>query len=112
MVLPEIYGLQLAPGALVVLSSCESGLGREHPGREVTSLASAFHAAGASSVISTLWPVDDVAQAELFPAFYRELSAGAGRGAALAKAKRALRARPTTAHPYYWSGIYLLGDPR
>jgi CHAT domain-containing protein len=112
LAVPEIYGLQLAPGALVVLSSCESGLGREHPGREVTSLASAFHAAGASSVISTLWPVDDAAQSRLFPEFYRDLRHGDGRGAALAEAKRTLRAQPSTSHPFYWSGIYLLGDPR
>ena len=81
-------------------------------GREVTSLASAFHAAGASSVVATLWPVEDDAQAALFPVFYRQLTAGASRGAALAAAKRSLCANPASASPFYWSGIYLLGDPR
>jgi CHAT domain-containing protein len=110
--LREIFGLQLAPGALVVLSSCESGTAQDHPGREVTSLAYAFHAAGATSVISTLWPIDDAAQSQLITAFYQGLGKGLSRAGALSEAKRALRSQPATAHPFYWAGLYLLGDPR
>ena len=110
--LREIFGLQLAPGALVVLSSCQSGLAQDHPGREVTSLAYAFHAAGATSVVSTLWPIDDQAQSQLIPTFYKSLAGGMSRAQALSEAKRSLRSQPATAHPYYWAGLYLLGDPR
>ncbi len=108
--LEKIYGLSLARGALVVLSSCRSATGEEAPGREVTSLASAFNIAGASTVIASHWEVDDAATAELFSAFYRHLRAGVGRGEALRRARQEVaRTHP---HPYYWAGFSLFGNPR
>lgn len=108
--LEKIYGLSLARGALVVLSSCRSARGEEAPGREVTSLASAFNIAGASTVIASHWEVDDTATAELFSLFYRHLKAGVGRGEALRRARQEV-AR-TYPHPYYWAGFSLFGSPR
>ena len=109
LTLSEIYGLSLSPGCLVVLSACQSGLGEKDPGDEPASLATAFSVAGAGTVISSLWEVDDKATAELFGQFYRELKAGKSRLQALESAKRACRAKYP--HPYYWAGFTLLGSP-
>ena len=110
--LKDIYGLQLQPGSLVVLSSCESGLGQNQPGKEVASLGSAFRAAGASSVVSTLWPIDDQATRSLMHEFYQALAAGAGRSQALALAKRRVASSNGFKHPFYWAAPFLTGDPR
>jgi CHAT domain-containing protein len=62
----------------VVLSSCESGLPQDNPGPEPICLAQAFQLAGASSVVASLWPVDDEATLRLFQGFYRHLRGGTG----------------------------------
>jgi CHAT domain-containing protein len=107
--LEKIYGLSLSRGALVVLSSCRSALGESDPGREVTSLASAFNIAGASTVIASHWEVDDEVTQRLFVSFYRHLLAGNPRGQALRLARQEL-AR-TNPHPYYWAAFSLFGSP-
>lgn len=112
LTLQEIYSLRLAHGALVVLSACRTGVGESEPGRAVTSLGSAFRVAGASTVVSSLWPVDDDATRDLLVAFYRGLAAGLGRGEALRRAKAEIAARPQYHSPYYWAGFTLWGDPR
>ena len=110
--LQEIYSLRLARGALVVLSACRTGVGEIEPGRAVTSLGSAFRVAGASTVVSSLWPVDDDATRDLLVAFYRGLAAGLGRGEALRRAKAEIAAQPRYHSPYFWAGFTLWGDPR
>lgn len=110
--LKDVYGMQLQKGSLVFLSSCQSGIGQEQPGREVASFCSAFRAAGSSSVIASLWKVDDLATRVLIQAFYRELAQGVGPGQALAAAKRELALDPRFKHPYYWAPFFLSGDPR
>ncbi len=108
--LEKVYGLSLPSGALVVLSSCRSALGEAQPGREVTSLASAFKIAGASTVIASHWEVDDEVTRELFESFYRHLAQGRPRGEALRLARReTARQHP---HPYYWAAFSLYGNPR
>lgn len=108
--LEQIYGLSLRAGALVVLSSCQSALGEKDPGREVTSLASAFNVAGASTVIASHWEVDDAVTAQLFTSFYGHLAQGKGRGEALRLARREVaKAHP---HPYYWAAFSIFGDTR
>lgn len=107
--LGQIYGLSLPRGALVVLSSCRSALGEAAPGREVTSLASAFAIAGASSVIASHWEVDDQATGFLFQAFYGALKEGKSRGEALRRARRETARR--FPHPYYWAAFSLFGSP-
>jgi CHAT domain-containing protein len=94
----------------VVLSSCRSALGESSPGREVTSLASAFNIAGASSVIASHWEVDDQVTSELFQAFYEHLGRGQSRGQALRLARRQIAAKHP--HPYYWAAFSLFGNPR
>lgn len=108
--LGQVYGLRLKPGAMVVLSSCQSAVGASaNPGREVTSLASAFGTAGASTVIASRWKVDDQSTTDFFSFFYRALLNGKSRGQALRQAQLdMMQVRP---HPYFWAGFSLFGDP-
>lgn len=110
--LGEVYGIPLKKSTLVTLSSCESALGEDNPGREFASLASAFTAAGASSVVASLWRVEDEATSRLFEEFYRNLRLGKSRAESLRLAKIKLIDDPKTSHPYYWGGFILMGDWR
>ncbi len=95
---------------LVVLSGCESAGGRARSGEGVAGLTSAFLAAGAKTVVATLWPVDDATTARLMARFYDELARGRTTGEALAAAQRWTREQPATAHPFHWAGFVLIGD--
>jgi CHAT domain-containing protein len=110
--LGEIYGLALPETRLVVLSSCQSALGSDNPGREFASLASAFMVAGAPAVIASLWRADDASSALLFKEFYGNLKKGMGKAESLRQAKIALKGNAATASPHYWSSFILLGDWR
>ena len=108
--LEQLYGLELKPGSLVFLSSCQSAVGERNPGKEVTSLASAFSIAGASTVVATRWKIDDTATVDFVFNFYQALLNGKSRGEALRSAElQVAKKRP---HPYYWAGFSLFGDPR
>jgi len=96
----------------VVLSSCQSALGSDNPGREFASLASAFTVAGAPTVIASLWRVDDASTGLLFSEFYRNLKRGMGKTEALRQAKLSLKGKAMTASPHLWSPFILLGDWR
>ncbi len=109
LTLKQIHELKLAPGCLVALSACESGLGQEHAGSEPVSLATAFSGAGAQAVVSGLWRVDDEATELLFSSLYAALKAGRSPGEALQEAQNATRGRYP--HPYYWAAFSLLGWP-
>jgi len=78
---------------LVVLSACETGVHAIHPGDELEGLAHAVLAAGAASVLVSLWPVDTVATAELMRAFYDEWLGGVSKAMALQRACAQLRGR-------------------
>jgi CHAT domain-containing protein len=109
LTLHDIYGLHLELGPLVVLSSCSSGLGQSSPGAEPISLATAFASAGAQSVLSALWTVDDEQTRQLFTRFYTELA----RGATPLDALRAGQAECHKAHPesHDWAAFVLSGNP-
>ncbi|MCE1248721.1 MAG: CHAT domain-containing protein [Firmicutes bacterium] len=110
--LGEIYGIHLPASSLVVLSSCESALGDDAPGAEFASLGTAFGMAGASSVIASLWKVEDSSCSVLFSEFYKNLKMGKSRSESLRLAKLKLLSSPATAHPYYWGAFILTGDWR
>jgi hypothetical protein len=103
----EIAALDLR-GRMVVLSACESADGALLSGEGPLSLARAFFAGGAGTVVATRWPLRDDDAAFMMDRFYRELGSGGGAGAALRRARRdAIAAgRPASA----WAGIVLLGD--
>ena len=108
--LHEIYNLQLNAD-LVVLSACETGLGKEIKGEGLIGLTRGFMYAGAPRVIASLWNVDDLATAELMKLFYqRMLKDGMPAGAALRSAQLELSRQKRWASPYYWAGFVLHGE--
>jgi CHAT domain-containing protein len=109
--LSDIYGLKLSAD-LVVLSSCDSGLGKDLSSEGIIGLPRAFLRAGASSVIATLWKVDDQATAELMTYFYARLRQGKGPASALHESQVRLSQDPRWSHPYYWAAFVLQGDYR
>ena len=110
--LNDIFRLQLS-AELVVLSGCETGLGRQLRGEGLVGLTRAFMYAGAPRVVSSLWQVDDQATAQLMTGFYRHMLSGGKRpAAALRAAQRELAADPRWASPYFWAGFVLHGDWR
>lgn len=105
--LSEIAGSP-ALAEVVVLSACETFSGPLFRGEGVSGLARAFLTTGTRSVIATQWPVGEP-NVELMRSFYRELARGADIRSALAKAKREMRNRVSTAHPLFWAGTILVG---
>lgn len=104
----DILDLDLRQTDLVVMSSCQSGIGDPGPGDGVQGLRRAFRAAGAESVVSSLWKVPDEATSELMRAFYQRLLARQPRSKALHEAKREMFARYPGA-PLRWAGFVLDG---
>ncbi len=104
--LNEIATSRLA-ARLVVLSACETALGRLYEGEGPMGLARAFLASGARNVVATRWPVGAPA-ADLMAVFYRRLAAGASPASALREAMLALRRNPATANPFFWAGFLLI----
>lgn len=108
--LEDIYNLRLNAD-LVVLSGCETALGREVRGEGLVGLTRGFFQAGAIRVVASLWPVQDRATAELMSHFYRAmLRDGQSPAAALREAQLALSRDRRWADPYFWAGFILLGD--
>src|SRR6266540_4341399 len=108
--LHEIYNLQLNAD-LVVLSACETGLGKEIKGEGLIGLTRGFMYSGAPRVVASLWNVDDLATAELMKLFYqRMLKDGLPAGAALRAAQVELSRQKRWASPYFWAGFVLHGE--
>lgn len=143
----EVFHLKLNAD-LVVLSACQTGLGKQLGGEGMVGLSTSFFFAGTSTVVMSLWKVDDLATALLMQRFYSNLFKGQAKADALHEAKDWLRtltsgqleelvkadenlaavsrgfgkvqtspkgaeieARPF-AHPHYWAGFVLTGDPQ
>jgi CHAT domain-containing protein/tetratricopeptide (TPR) repeat protein len=110
--LHEIYNLRLNAD-LVVLSGCQTALGKDVRGEGLIGLTRGFMYAGASRVIASLWGVDDRATAELMKRFYRGMLSQRMRPAAALKAAQTeLRAERGWQAPYYWAAFTLEGDWR
>jgi len=108
--LPDIYALHLNAD-LVVLSACETALGRDIRGEGLLGLTQGFLYAGTKGVVASLWPVADRTTAELMRQFYDHMLRDGMRPAeALRRAQLAIAADPDWRHPYYWSAFVLLGD--
>ena len=95
-------------GALVTLSACETGRTEVLGGDEVVGLSRGFLYAGASTLIQSLWRVEDAATADLMRRFYSELSGGCPPGAALRAAQRGLL--EAGAQFFVWAPFQLLGS--
>jgi CHAT domain-containing protein len=108
----EVFNLRLG-SPLVMLSACETGLGRERRGEGVIGLTRAFMYAGAPTVGVSLWSVGDKSTAELMPEFYRRLLAGQeGAPAAMRASQLAMIAGKRYSAPFYWSPFVIVGDWR
>jgi CHAT domain-containing protein/Tfp pilus assembly protein PilF len=110
--LEDIYNLDL-PADLVVLSACQTGLGKDVKGEGLVGLTRGFMYAGASRVVASLWNIDDVATAELMGRFYREMEqAGMRPAAALRQAQVQMWQQRRWSAPYYWAAFQIHGDWR
>ncbi|WP_299107090.1 CHAT domain-containing protein [uncultured Tenacibaculum sp.] len=99
---------------LVILSACETNLGEIKKGEGTLSLARAFFNAGANSVISTLWKVNDGSTSEIMNNFYENLRNHQSKNEALNNAKRNYLKNHSLAEksPYYWASFVLIGDTK
>lgn len=110
---PELYNLKLPATELVVLSACQTGLGREVRGEGVVGLTRGFMYAGAPRVIVSLWSVNDRSTADLMKHFYEAMLAKGQRpAAALRSAQLQLMRVKQWKSPYYWAAFGLQGEWR
>ncbi len=110
LMLPDIYNLDLSAD-MVVLSACETALGKDIQGEGMVGITRGFMYAGASRVVASLWKVDDAATAELMSRFYRGiLREGLQPSVALRKAQVALWKQKRWSFPYYWAGFVMQGE--
>lgn len=102
----DLYNLSLSAD-LVTLSACETALGKVATGDDVVGFTRGFLYAGARSLISSLWQVDDEATRDLMVNFYTNLSR-MSKDEALRQAQ--LKAKKQYPHPYYWAAFLLTGS--
>lgn len=102
----KLYSLNL-DADLVTLSACETGLSRIANGDDLVGLTRGFLYAGSSSIVASLWKVDDLATSELMTFLYEELGKTSKREA-LRKAQ--METKKKHAHPYYWASFQLTGS--
>jgi len=108
--LGQIYNLRL-PVELVVLSGCNTGLGKDIRGEGLIGLARGFMYAGAARVVVSLWEVNDRATAELMVHFYKGiLKDGLRPAAALRAAQVTMWRQKQWRSPYYWAAFTLQGE--
>jgi CHAT domain-containing protein/tetratricopeptide (TPR) repeat protein len=105
----DVSGFHLLDTELAVLSACQTGLGDVQSGEGVFGLQRAFILAGARTVVMSLWEVPDDATCALMEDFYRRLTNGEPRAAALEAAQQDLRR--THPEPYFWGAFVCLGNP-
>jgi len=108
----EVFNLRLG-SPLVMLSACETGLGKEKRGEGVMGLTRAFMYAGAPTVGVSLWSVADKSTADLMTDFYRRLfstSEGTTSSSALRGAQLAMITGKKYSAPFYWAPFVLVGD--
>ena len=96
---------------LVVLSACQSGLGKLVRGEGMIGLTRAFLYAGAGSVVVSLWKVDDLATSRFMQKFYKRMQEGADIPSALTQAKLDMKGsgNPAYRNPYYWAPFVVTG---
>jgi CHAT domain-containing protein len=108
--LEDIYNLNL-PADLVVLSACETALGKGVEGEGMVGLTRGFMYAGASRVVASLWNIDDQATVEQMRHFYRAMLVQRMRpAAALRTAQLKLRQDPRWNSPYFWAAFQIQGE--
>jgi len=107
--LGDIYKLKLSAD-LVVLSSCDSALGKNLESEGTIGLPRGFLYAGAKSVIASLWKVNDDATAALMSRLYARIQKGEAPGSALRGAQLEMAHDEQWSNPYNWAAFVLQGD--
>lgn len=110
----ELYA-QSIPLDLVVLSACETGIGKTQEGEGMMSLSRAFTFSGVAATLHSLWQVPDKQGAEIMQLFYKNIHQGLRKDEALQQAKISFlqyAKADELKHPYYWSGFVLSGNPK
>jgi CHAT domain-containing protein/Tfp pilus assembly protein PilF len=108
----EVAGLNLQGTQLVILSACETGVGEVHSGEGAFGLRRAFQMAGARTVISSLWSLDDESASEIIGQLF------AGGTGSIAEAMRSstlkriekLRSEGRSDNPFFWAALIATGD--
>ena len=111
LLLHELYTTK-TQADLVVLSACNTSLGKTHTGEGVFSLARGFFYSGTKTVVSSLWNVNDKATTTLMVDFHKQIKKGKSKSTALTLAKRNYikNHSGSEASPYYWASFILMGD--
>jgi hypothetical protein len=106
----ELYNLNLN-NRLVVLSACNTAVGKSLPGEGVMSLGRAFNYAGAQSIVMSLWDINDVVTSSLMEDFYKYLMKDRDISSSLNKSKREFinEADELSSHPVHWAGFVVYG---
>jgi CHAT domain-containing protein len=111
----EVSGLNLVGTDLVVLSACRTGLGEIKYGEGVFGLRRSFQHAGAGTIVMSLWDIPDNETVELMEDFYGRWLSGESKSTALRNAALSVlcerRKYRGTAHPLFWGGFVLVGNP-
>jgi CHAT domain-containing protein/TPR repeat protein len=108
--LQDIYNLKLSAD-LVVLSACNTALGKDVKGEGLIGLTRGFMYAGAPRVVASLWKVDDAATAEFMSIFYRKmLGENLRPAAALRAAQTEMMKQTRWKSPYYWAPFIIQGE--
>ena len=97
---------------IVILSACETGRGRIAPGEGIVGTMWAAFIAGSGALLASQWKVEAQSTTELMTAFHRGLAGGeGGKAALLRRASLEVLRQPSYAHPFYWAGFILVGNP-
>ncbi|MDN5200373.1 CHAT domain-containing protein [Fulvivirgaceae bacterium BMA10] len=109
--LHELYNIDIN-SRMVVLSACESGVGKDYLGEGLYSMARGFFSIGCPSVLMTLWQVDDERTSDIIIGFYEEMASGKKTDTALrnAKLKYLSDASRMKAHPFNWAAPVFMGN--
>ena len=107
----DLYNLNL-PTKMVVLSACETGVGPLKRGEGLLSLSKGFAYAGAKSIFSSLWSVNDRVSNQIMTAFYTQLKDGQAKDVALRQAKLdyLTQSNHRQSHPFFWAAFIPVGD--
>jgi CHAT domain-containing protein len=107
----EVYGIALR-AKMVVLSSCNTGVGNLRRGEGILSLARGFIYSGSKSVVMSLWEVDDKSGTDIVKSFYNYLKKGYSKSESLRRARIMYlkNAHTVRSFPYFWSTLVIYGD--
>ena len=105
----EIFNARV-DSEMVVLSACDTGLGRLVQGEGIVGLTRAFMYAGAPTVCVSLWKVADITTPTFMEALYESVLAGQSKAEALREAQLRLLEGGFSAHPFYWAPFVLVGE--